>query len=418
MAEVTEIPDSVYIAIWNDIAQGGKPFWILVSILALFYFKGQINHLFSIMISLITKKFSSKTKSYKVADLKKHQLFKDIDYWLTTGIEAIHLINTSHDKDEDYIKGKEEIAKDVIKIKFETIKESFTKFINETDFDNIDYDVAHQYLLDTITKIRITEMHKMLKSGIPTKFLEKYEVFSKIGNKILLDSIKLLYQKNIDFDVPTRIYISLSNIDGYLNISFNSIAEAINSINGDLKGEEYHGHILGKGRGHRNILLPPYTQNITAATEKLTDILKIFHASRATISKVYNIENDDYTTGQHSCIYESLSHGVTSVLENIQDIPNNIDTNAMIIMNRGENIAVDIAKFSTERAQSFLDRGAVAVIMSPIFNNNKLDGVLCLDYFSMEDFEKAIKITNFDEKLNRSSSSMSPYIIYPNDYKF
>ena len=152
--------------------------------------------------------------------------------------------------------------------------------------------------------------------------------------------------------------------------------------------------------------------------EKLNDILKTFNASRATISKLYNMKDDDITSGQHSCIYEVVGHGITSVLEIIQDIPNNIDPNVMIILNRGENIAVDISKFSKERAQSFLDRGAVAIIMSPIYNGDKLDGVLCLDYFSLDDFEKIIEMDKFDEHLYKYADSVSPYIIYPENYKF
>lgn len=411
-----ELTENAYLTIWHDIAQGGTPFWVLLTLFLIWVFKDQINKLIGVIINLFSKNFSHKTKFYKSSDLKKHQLFKDLDYWLKTGIEAIHLTNNGHENDEEYIKGKEEIAKDVARIKFEVIKESLTTFINENDFDNIDYEVAHQYLLDTITKIKITEMHEMLKAGIPSKFLEKYNVFSKIGNKILLDSIKLLYQKDIDFSVPTRIYLSLSNIDGFLNISFNSIADSINSINGDLKGEEYHGHILG--RNHKDILKPPSTQNNMAALEKLNDILKTFNASRATISKLYNMKDDDITSGQHSCIYEVVGHGITSVLEIIQDIPNNIDPNVMVILNRGENIAVDISKFSKERAQSFLDRGAVAIIMSPIYNGDKLDGVLCLDYFSLDDFEKIIEMDKFDEHLYKYADSVSPYIIYPENYKF
>lgn len=411
-----EITENAYLTIWNDIAQGGTPFWVLLTLFLIWIFKDQISKLIGVIINLFSDRFSHKRKFYKSSDLKKHQIFKDLDYWLKTGIEAIHLTNNGHETDEEYIKGKEEIAKDVARIKFEVIKESLTTFINETDFDNIDYEVAHQYLLDTITKIKITEMHEMLKAGIPSKFLEKYNVFSKIGNKILLDSIKLLYQKDLDFSVPTRMYLSLSNIDGYLNISFNSIADSINSINGDLKGEEYHGHILG--RNHKGILKPPSTQNNMAALEKLNDILKTFNASRATISKLYNMKDGDITSGQHSCIYEALGHGITSVLEIIQDVPNNIDPNVMVILNRGENIAVDISKFSKERAQSFLDRGAVAIIMSPIYNGNKLDGVLCLDYFSLDDFERIIEMDNFDEHLYKCADSVSPYIIYPENYKF
>lgn len=411
-----QLTDNAYIAIWNDIANGGTPFWVLLSLLILFYFKDEIKKLFSLFINILIGKVTRKVKSYKQSDLKKHQLFKDLDYWLTTGIDAIHLTNSYHDKDIDYIKGKEQIAKDVARIKFETIKETFTSFINDNDFNNIDYEVAHQYLLDTITKTKISEIHRMLKAGIPNKFIEKYEVFCENGNKIVLDSIKLLYQKDINFDVPTRVYISLSNIDGYLNISFNSIAETINSINGDLIGEEYNGHILGHKKKH--ILRPPSTQNNMAALDKLSDILKEFQSARASVSKIYGIENDDYTTGYHSCVYEVVSKGVMPELENIQSIPNNLDSNVMLILSRYENIAVDISKFSKEKAQSLLDRGVVAVILSPIFNNNKLDGILSLDYFSLEDFNKVVKMNNFDEKLNDYSNILASYIIYPNDYKF
>ena len=176
-----EITENAYLTIWNDIAQGGTPFWVLLTLFLIWIFKDQISKLIGVIINLFSDRFSHKRKFYKSSDLKKHQLFKDLDYWLKTGIEAIHLTNNGHDTDEEYIKGKEEIAKDVVRIKFEVIKEGFTTFINETDFDNIDYEVAHQYLLDTITKIKITEMHEMLKAGIPSKFLEKSFLINSVG---------------------------------------------------------------------------------------------------------------------------------------------------------------------------------------------------------------------------------------------
>lgn len=412
----SQLTDSVYIAIWNDIASGGKPFWILLSLVLLFYFKDEVKKVLTLFIDILTFRANKKTKKYKQSDLKNHQLFKDLDYWLSTGIEAIHLISNDHSNNIDYIKGKEKIAKDVIKVEFETLKESFTKFINETDFDNIDYEVCFQYLMDTITKSKITQIHKLLKLGVPKKFLEKYEVFSKVGYKILMDSLKLLYQQNMDLDVPTRMYLSLSNIDGYLNICFNSISDTINSINGDLIGEEYDGHILGRKRSH--ILKPPSTQNTLAAIDKCHEILKMFNSSRVSVVKLHNIEKDDYTTGFHSCVYEVVANGVVSMLEKMQYVSNADNSQVLTILKRRQNIAVDITKFTKDKAQTLLDRGIVAVIMSPIFNANKLDGILCLDYFSLEDFNKIIKMEKFDEKLNESAELLSPYIIYPKDFKY
>ena len=412
----SQLTDSVYITIWNDIASGGKPFWILLSLILLFYFKDEVKKFLTLFIDILTFRAHKKTKKYKQSDLKNHQLFRDLDYWLTTGIEAIHLMSKDHTNDFDYVKGKEKIAKDVIKVEFETLKESFTKFINETDFDNIDYEVCYQYLMDTITKAKITQIHKLLKLGVPKKFLEKYEVFSKIGYKILMDSLKLLYQQNMDLDVPTRMYLSLSNIDGYLNICFNSISDTINSINGDLIGEEYDGRILGRKRGH--ILKPPSTQNALSAMDKCHEILKMFNSARVSVVKLHNIEKDDYTTGFHSCVYEVVANGVVSMLEKMQYVSNADNSQVLTILKRRQNIAVDITKFTKDKAQTLLDRGIVAVIMSPIFNANKLDGILCLDYFSLEDFNKVIKMEKFDEKLNESAELLSPYIIYPKDFKY
>ena len=265
----SQLTDNVYITVWNDIASGGKPFWILLSLILLFYFKDEVKKFLSSLIDILTFKAHKKSIKHTQSDLKKHQLFKDLDYWLTTGIEAIHLVSNDHSDDSEYIKAKEKIAKDVIKVEFETLKESFTTFINETDFNNIDYEVCYQYLLDTFTKCKITQIHKLLKMGVPKKFLEKYEIFSKIGYRILLDALKILYQQNVDLDIPSRMYLTLSNVDGYLNICFNSISEAINSINGDLIGEEYNGRVLGKKRNQ--LLKPPSTQNTMAALDKLNE---------------------------------------------------------------------------------------------------------------------------------------------------
>ena len=92
-----EITENAYLTIWNDIAQGGTPFWVLLTLFLIWIFKDQINKLIGVIINLFSDRFSHKRKFYKSSDLKKHQLFKDLDYWLKTGIEAIHLTNNFKD---------------------------------------------------------------------------------------------------------------------------------------------------------------------------------------------------------------------------------------------------------------------------------------------------------------------------------
>ena len=70
-----EITENAYLTIWHDIAQGGTPFWVLLTLMIIWIFKDQISKLFSSLIGVFSKKFSHKSKFYKSSDLKKHQLF-------------------------------------------------------------------------------------------------------------------------------------------------------------------------------------------------------------------------------------------------------------------------------------------------------------------------------------------------------
>ena len=52
------------------------------------------------------------------------------------------------------------------------------------------------------------------------------------------------------------------------------------------------------------------------------------------------------------------------------------------------------------------------------FLSQKIDGVLCVDFISIEKFNMAINDHDLDEKLQKYAQSFAPYIIYPDGYKF
>ena len=162
-----ELNNSTILAIWNDIKQGGIPF-LIVCILLLFYMlKPHFSSILSFLGKLITLKFEKKTKKYTINDIKNHQIFKDLDFWLEMGIDSINLNHTHtgfpysarHKETEDYMKAKEEIAKDILRIKFTVIKEYLEAFIRDNDLEKIDLDSAKKYVeeyLNVVLWIPIT----------------------------------------------------------------------------------------------------------------------------------------------------------------------------------------------------------------------------------------------------------------------
>lgn len=413
---MNEIPmltnDSGWLVIWNDIKTFGAGFWAFFILISFYILKDQIKDLIKVFIQKIT--FSTTKKAhYTKKDLLKHPIFQDLDYWLDIGLKALKIkISPTHHEDEDYTQSKEDIAKEVIRIKYTTIKESLTNFVNETDIDNIDNDVACMYFIDCLTKNLVTQKKRMLERGIPLKFLNKFHATSDITEKIVIASAKSFFNRGCDLTASTKIYFMFNTLNGYLNIIFNNITEAIESINGDLKDEYFDGKPMCSS--FKKQLNPPHPTYTLIVKEKLDEVLRDFYGSRAFICKYFKKDGVDY----HSAIYESTIKGVTSEIHNIQMISNDKDKNILNIMKESGCIAADISKFGATTIERFNTRGVKGIFICPIYNNQKIDGVLCVDFISIEKFNMAINDHDLDEKLQKYAQSFAPYIIYPDGYKF
>ena len=155
-----ELNNSTIITIWNDIKEGGIPLLVLTFMVILLFLKPYMSNILKFFGNLITLKFGKKSKSYTVQDIKNHQIFKDLDFWLEMGIDSINLNNahvgfpfsSRHKENDDYVKAKEQIAKDVLKIKFTVVKEYLESFIRDNDLEKLDLDSAKKYVENYLNK--------------------------------------------------------------------------------------------------------------------------------------------------------------------------------------------------------------------------------------------------------------------------
>ena len=185
MTDLTEVPTQTdfWLTIWNDIKGFGPSFYVFLIVFILWQYKQHIISMVDKVFGLIVGR--KKELKYNAKQLAKHQVFKDLDYWLETGIKAIQIKITVHDDEEEYARNKELMAKEVVRIIFETFKDTLTKFITENDLDNMDDDVACAYFLDALKKNSINERQKFIERGISEKFIHKFTVVNSMAYDLL-----------------------------------------------------------------------------------------------------------------------------------------------------------------------------------------------------------------------------------------
>lgn len=408
---VESIDGNTLITIWNDIKNGGLSFYIFFVMFNLTFFKEQwISAIKYVFNKIFTKEHKA---TYTKKDLIKHPIFNDLDYWLNLGIDALHIKENLHPEEDDYINNKERMAKEVIRIKYETMKEALKAFVQETDIDNLDNDVACAYLMDMLVKENIAQKRRFNERGIPQKFLNKFYMISDISKKIIYNAIKNFFSNNCDSTTATKMYMAFNTLDGYLNVVFNDLCETMSTINGDLKTEIFDGKPMGTVSKVK-MLRPPHPTYPMIVKEKLDMVLQDLNGSRAMICKYFKKDGEHY----HSAVYESTIIGVTSEMANIQMISDDQEKNILNIMEESGTIAADISKFNATTIERFNTRGVKGIILVPIYNEEKIDGTLSIDYISIEKFENAIKDKNLDKKLKEYAEIFANYIQYPANYEF
>lgn len=415
--------DSGWIVIWEDIKNGGVPLLIFSGMMIMWFLKSHINNMFLFLGRLITKKIDNSVKEYSVLDVKNHPVFRDLEFWLTVGVKSLKMnaINYQypmvkvHVESPEYMKAKEEIAKDVLMIKFKVIKEYIELFLKENPIENLSLEVLRSTLLTYLHKCEIKQHGELLEQKIPGEFLKKFFIYEKFSSDLFYQTIEGYLNEGAfnDLNVPTRVYLVFSAINNYLTNCYNNMIYTTAVINGDLNGVEYKGEIIGTKK--QQVLQPPHSTFVYPVKEKLTGIMTEFGASRATLIKYYTNSENMYV---HSAVYESCAPGVMPMLSHIQNVPNNVEMDVIEILKNGTIVSVDIGKFNNNIIERLTLRGIDAVIIVPIFEGHEFSGTLMLDYLSLEEYNKHKMVASMDEILTKYAKELSTYISYPKNSLF
>ena len=412
MTDLTEVPTQTdfWLTIWNDIKEFGPSFYVFLIVFVLWNYKQNIIDLFGKIVDFIIGR--KKELKFTSKQLAKHQVFKDLDYWLDIGIKALNIRTNTHNDEEEYARNKEKMAKEVVRIIFETFKETLNKFITENDLDNMDEEVACAYLLDALKKNSITERQRFIERGISEKFVHKFTVVNSMAYDLITTSVKNIFQKKSVLDTPTKMYLAFNTFDGYLNIIFNNLIECVNAINGDLKSETFDGEPMF--RGYKSRLRPPHATFTNIVKDKLQQVISETYASRANVIKYFKKDGDLY----HSSVYEVVKLGVTEESGNMQMVDDENEKNITNIMKSNGIIVADISKFDNLTLDRFVSRGVKGIIIAPIMDEDNIDGALVLDYMNKDSFDKFTKNKELDKIITEYTDFLKPYIAYPKNYKF
>lgn len=414
------INNDTLMLIWTDIKNGGTPLWIFLFLISMFALKQHIINIISSFGRYCWSKIFKQIQEYNMEDVKKHILFKDLDFWLTYGISSLKITNIKympldkeHMETEEYLKAKEEIAKDILEIKFKSIQEYMKLFITENDLEKIDLEVIKTYFNTYWSKCIIQQRNKYIEMGIPKIFLKKFFIYEKTTSEFLIQTIDSYFDEKImSISIPSRVYLALSAVNNYLTDAFNNMIITVSAINGDLHGVEYKGSVIGEKK--TEILLPPHPTFVMQVHEILTNIMSEFKSNRVSVLKYFKHNNKLV----HSTVYEVCDTGILPILSVNQKIPTTMEGDALNLLRNHTIIATDISKFNNTIACRLSDRGSKAVILVPIFEGQEFSGLILLDYLSIEEFNTIKDMENLDDKLNDYSNNLMPFISYPKDYVF
>lgn len=414
---------SGWLVIWEDIKNGGIPLLIFCGMMIMWFLKPHINNIFLYIGKLITKKIDNTVKEYTILDVKNHPVFRDLEFWLEVGVKSLKMntINYQypmvkvHIESPEYMKAKEDIAKDILITKFKIIKEYIELFLKENPLENLSLDVVRSTLLTYLHKCEIKQHSELIDQKIPSEFLKKFFIYEKFSSDLFYQTVDGYLNEGAfnNLNVTSRIYLVFTAINNYLTNCYNNMIYTTAIINGDLNGVEYKGNIIGKKK--QNILQPPHSTFVYPVKEKLTSIMTEFGASRATLMKYYTNSDNVYV---HSAVYEVCSPGIMPMLSTIQNVPNNVEMDVIELLKNGTIISVDIGKFNNNLIERLTSRGIDAIIIVPIFNGNEFSGTLTLDYVSLEEYNIKKDILGSDEILLKYAKELETYISYPKNYIF
>lgn len=232
---------------------------------ALFLIRGTLNNIIMEIFHIFKNK--NKTIKYSLTDLRKHPIFSAMDFWIEHGIETLSYVNnnvflkslTPHEETPAYVYAKEEMAKEIIKIKISTMRDILKDLINKYEWNTMSsYSISYT-INSCIQELNYIQYKKMFDAGIPKIFVQKFVSIDtsmcKIFTTMLESFTHVEMMPNIDGN--TRVYLGLNAINAYMCTIFNSCFNTILNINGDLVGMTWKGKVIESNIPEIRKELPP-----------------------------------------------------------------------------------------------------------------------------------------------------------------
>ena len=207
-----------------------------------------------IMESFELLKIKKKTVRFTVSELRKHPIFSSMNFWLENGLDTLSYANNNvflkslipHEETPSYIQAKEEMAKEILRIKISTMRDMLKELVNSYEWNTLSSYTITSIINDNIQKLNSIQYKQMYDSGIPKIFVQKFSSIDNSMCKIFTTMFDSFTHSDMmpNIDGNTRLYLGLNAINAYMCTLFNSSFNTILNINGDLIGMEWKGKII------------------------------------------------------------------------------------------------------------------------------------------------------------------------------
>lgn len=384
--------------VWKDML--ATPWGALLGLIILFLvmFREELKGFMQSYTELRIRGVSDKV-DYTKQDVLHHPIFRDLDYWITCGIDLVKI-------EKSY--AKELIMKDLLRIKFSVIKDKLLALVNDpslSTYTNSELKATMHNLLRDIDAQRIIGWRN---NGIPEIFIKKYVILHQLGKELTYNTIKVFLSEEVSATNYTRIYLILSILEAQLsNIYANAVSTAL-SLNGDLNGIIYKGVIIGSTSNMFAMDAPIHKELIE---EKLQDILVKNHASRASVFMFHDYPGKDPFDGKFSMVYERCAPGVSEEKKVVQYMPCYLLVDYTDSLNNKEMVVKKTSDLTYGLNRLLLSRGTELVATYPLKDDSTLKGFIGIEWNYYERFKSGVKMDVLNNDLISCSEDIKKIML-------
>jgi len=187
------------------------------------------------VVRFFSKKKKRNNKEITDSDVKNHDMFNYIDFWVYNQIPSLTF-------GTDY---RTVVFRKYLQIYFRTYKSEIKKFINEKDYKKMDNSEIKKNLLTLHTDIIKKMEDTMRENNIPNIIVVKMKNTLIEKMDLTMDLIISISESNFynSGDNLLKMYSFLNIIHSVLDNTISNIEKVINEINGELSGLSMDGYV-------------------------------------------------------------------------------------------------------------------------------------------------------------------------------